>query len=58
MTKADAKENIYPTKANKNDDKSEIDGVVALIMAMGRYLAAEDAGDFDEFLANPIGNKA
>jgi phage terminase large subunit-like protein len=58
VTKADAKENIYPTKAQKNDDKSKIDGVVALIMAMGRFLAAEDAGDFDEFLANPIGNRA
>jgi len=32
--------------------------VVALIMAMGRYLATEEQGSFDEFLANPIGNKA
>lgn len=55
VTKADAKENIYPTKAMKNDDKQKIDGVVALIMSMGRYLAAEDRGDFDNFLNNPIG---
>jgi len=58
VTKQDAKENIYPTKAKKDDQKQKIDGVVALIMAMGRYLAAEDAGDFDEFLSNPIGRKA
>lgn len=55
VTKADAKENIYPTKSKKDDEKCKIDGVVALIMAMGRYLATEDTGNFDEFLNNPIG---
>jgi phage terminase large subunit-like protein len=55
VTKQDAKENIYPTKSKKDDDKCKIDGVVALIMAMGRYLSARDEGDFDRFLAAPIG---
>jgi phage terminase large subunit-like protein len=55
VVKSDAKENIYPTKERKNDDHQKIDGVVALIMAMGRYLASEEMGSFDDFLANPIG---
>lgn len=54
VCKADAKENIYPTKERPHDDKCKIDGVVALIMAMGRYLASEDQGGFDDFLANPV----
>ena len=54
VVKQDAKENIYPTKERKNDDKCKIDGVVALIMAMGRYLTTRDDGDFDAFLANPV----
>jgi phage terminase large subunit-like protein len=54
VVKQDAKENIYPTKERKNDDKQKIDGVVALIMAMGRYLNSRDEGDFDAFLANPV----
>jgi phage terminase large subunit-like protein len=54
VVKQDAKENIYPTKERKNDDKCKIDGVVALIMAMGRYLTTRDEGDFDAFLANPV----
>ena len=54
VTKQDAKENIYPTKERKGDDKQKIDGVVALIMAMGRYLSARDDGDIGEFLAAPL----
>jgi phage terminase large subunit-like protein len=54
VCKSDAKENIYPTKERPHDDKCKIDGVVALIMAMGRYLATEDQGGFDDFLANPV----
>ena len=34
----DAKENIYPRKDNENDHRCKIDGPVALIMAMGRWL--------------------
>jgi len=55
QTRVDHKENIYPSKGErKNDDKCKIDGVVALIMAMGRYLAAEDTGNFDDWLAAPL----
>ncbi len=36
--KVDVKENIYPNKANRNDEHCKIDGVVAMIMAMGRWL--------------------
>lgn len=54
VTKADAKENIYPTKERKGDDKSKIDGVVALIMAMGRYLITAEQGSLDDWLADPV----
>ena len=37
----DVKENIYPNKANKNDKHCKIDGAVAMIMAMGRWLYDE-----------------
>ena len=54
VCKSDAKENIYPTKERASDDKCKIDGTVALIMAMGRYLATTGEGNFDEFLAAPV----
>lgn len=36
--KVDAKDNVYPRKENENDQFCKIDGVVGLIMAMGRAL--------------------
>jgi phage terminase large subunit-like protein len=36
--KIDAKENIYPRKENESDPKCKIDGVIALLMCMGRAL--------------------
>lgn len=54
VCKADAKENIYPTKERRNDDKCKIDGVVALIMAMGRYLITSADGSLEEWLAEPV----
>ena len=54
VCKSDAKENIYPTKERPHDDKCKIDGVVALIMCMGRYLASDHGGSFGDFLANPV----
>lgn len=39
--KIDAKENIYPRKESESDPRCKIDGVVGLIMAMGRALSAE-----------------
>lgn len=53
--KLDVKENIYPNKARPNDPRCKIDGVVALIMTMGRWLQDEgQGGDFFEFVSNPI----
>ena len=39
IAKVDAKDNIYPRKQN---EKNKIDGVVALIMAIGRAMAHEE----------------
>lgn len=40
----DQKDNIFPRKQNRNDQKSKIDGPVSLIMAMGMWLADESEG--------------
>nr|DAJ51216.1 MAG TPA: Large Terminase [Caudoviricetes sp.] len=47
----DAKDNIYPRK-ERPDNK--IDGAVALIIALSRFVTGEDSGgaNFDEFLDN------
>ena len=42
--KIDAKDNVYPRKENENDRRCKIDGPVALIMAMGRWLGDEIGG--------------
>ena len=48
----DAKDNIYPRKERP---ENKIDGVVALIMALGRALAnVEPRQNIDEFLMDPI----
>ena len=52
--KMDVKENIYPNKARPNDPKCKIDGVVALIMAMGLTMRAREVSTIDEWLANPV----
>lgn len=41
--RVDAKDNIYPRKENDNDKRCKIDGPVGLIMAMGRWLAEQEA---------------
>ena len=48
---ADAKENVYPRKERP---ENKIDGAVALIMAIGRHMVFEEAGNIDEFLKNPV----
>jgi len=53
--KMDARENIYPRKANKNDKNCHIDGPVTLIMAMSRWQIERDSGGLDDFLSNPVG---
>lgn len=52
VAKEDAKGNVFP---RKETPEAKIDPAVALITAMARCLIpADDGGDFDEFLANPI----
>jgi phage terminase large subunit-like protein len=46
----DAKENIYPNKANPNDPRCKIDGVVALIMALGLAVREREEGTLDDWL--------
>ena len=50
----DAKDNIYPRKERK---ENKIDGVVALIMALGRALSGDpdDSDAFNDFISNPLG---
>lgn len=48
----DAKDNIYP---RKEQAENKIDGAVALIMALGRYIAQHnDDEDFSAFLSSPV----
>lgn len=48
----DKKDNIYP---NKEFPQNKIDGVVAMLMAFNRIMAAdENAGSFADFLNDPI----
>jgi phage terminase large subunit-like protein len=54
VTRIDHKNNVYPGKERKDDHRCKTDGVVALIMAMGRYLHSREEGDIDGWLANPV----
>ncbi len=47
----DNKENIYPRKERP---ENKIDGVVALIMALGSWMVTAEPGDFDGFLSSPV----
>lgn len=49
----DAKENIYP---RKQSPENKIDGVVALIMALGRYINErnETAEDISDWISSPV----
>ncbi len=51
VAKIDAKDNIFP---NKERRKNKIDGVVALIIAIGRSMADRDEYNLDNFIYNPI----
>lgn len=52
--KADARNNIYPRKANENDKNCHIDGPVTLIMGMSRWQTERDSGGLNDFLSNPV----
>jgi len=54
MGKADAKENIYPTRSRPHDPACKIDGVVAMVMAMGLAMRARETGTIDDWLNNPV----
>lgn len=47
----DAKDNIYPRKERP---ENKIDGIVALIMAMGRAIVAEETGSVEDFARNAV----
>ena len=51
--KADRRGNLYPAKARP---ERKIDAAVALVMAVGRAMAADEgaAMDLDAFLARPV----
>ncbi len=51
VAKIDAKDNIYP---RKQKPEQKIDGVVALIMAIGRAMAHEETMDINDFISDPI----
>lgn len=51
VAKLDAKDNVFP---RKDKPEKKIDSAVALIMALGRLMSAEQRPDLNEFLANPI----
>lgn len=55
VTKEDAKENIYPTKARPGDVRCKIDGFVALVMAAGLMLRARENGSMGSYFSNPVG---
>lgn len=50
VAKMDAKENVYPRKER---EENKIDGVVAMIMAMGRHMN-NNAASFADFLDDPL----
>lgn len=47
----DAKDNIYPRKERP---ENKIDGIVALIMAMGRAIVADEGGSVEDFARNAV----
>lgn len=51
IAKVDAKDNIFPRKQHV---KNKIDGVVALIMAIGRAMVHEEHMNIDDFINDPV----
>jgi LDH2 family malate/lactate/ureidoglycolate dehydrogenase len=44
-------ESVYPREERS---ENKIDGAIALIMALGRRMVADDGGSLSDFFANPI----
>lgn len=53
VAKEDAKENIYPRK-EVNQDHQKIDGIVALLFALGRAMHGVESGSLDDFLSSVV----
>ncbi|MCP5012294.1 MAG: terminase large subunit [Aestuariibacter sp.] len=51
IARIDAKDNIYP---RKQKPENKIDGVVALIMGIGRAMSNEETADINDFINDPI----
>ena len=47
----DKKDELYP---NKDAPENKIDGMIAVLMAIGRAMLAEDRGSLDDFLNNVV----
>jgi phage terminase large subunit-like protein len=52
----DAAENMKPVKPERKKTGKRIDGIVAAIMGLGRFIGAEhsDEGSLDDYLSNPV----
>lgn len=51
VAKEDAKQNLFP---RKELSENKIDGIVALLFALGRAMVVEDNGSLDDFLDNVV----
>ena len=51
IAKEDAKNNVFPRKQHS---ENKIDGIVALLFALGRAMVIEDTGSLDDFLSNVV----
>jgi phage terminase large subunit-like protein len=51
VAKEDAKQNVFP---RKELPENKIDGVVAVLFALGRAVVMEDNGSMDDFLNNVV----
>jgi phage terminase large subunit-like protein len=51
VAKSDAKNNIFPRKER---EESKIDGIIALLFAMGRAMHGDENGDLDDWLSDPL----
>lgn len=51
VARTDAKDNVYPRKER---DENKIDGVIALISALGRAMQTEGGAALSDFLSRPV----
>jgi phage terminase large subunit-like protein len=51
VAKEDAKQNIFPRRETSSN---KIDGMVAILFALGRAMVMEDSGSLNDFLNNVV----